>query len=368
MDKPLDRIPKAEGLSPRMIILLTTTSFLVITTVIIAVVFLQPQEIRVGSGVPGGTLAEITPPVVKVLDQNTERLRFKFADSYGTRENVAALKRGDIDIAIIYEGITPRGQIESPIRTFARLYANPLHVIASEASGIVRFEDINRRHRLAIPPSGVASHKRARDVLELYGIYTATGYKLIETDDFYSAAHLLKTGRVDLAFFGGAIPIPAINNYFQEDATRFRFVTLLAAEAIVVRKPQYETFSIPARSYMGSPPFPREDISTIASIASLVGRTDLEERVGEDSIYKMTEALFNNRSYLVSRFPYLHKMSQNWSPQEPEYPLYEGSTNYYLRDEPIVWDKVTLYVSSFFSVIFLVLTIINYTASRRSRR
>lgn len=363
----MHRSPKAHGLNPRLAILLTITSFLMISTLLTAVVMLRPQHIRVGNGVPGGTLAEITPSIVEALDENTERLRFEFAESYGTNENIARLKSGHIDIAIVYEGIIPPLVLDPDLRTFARLYVNPLHIIATENSAIQRLEDISRTHRIGIPPSGVASHKRAKDVLGHYGIYPSSGYNLIETDDFLTAAHLLKTGQLDMAFFGGAIPIPAINNYFEYDAERFRFVSVGASKAIAMRKPQYSVFTIPAMSYRGSPPFPREHVVTIASVASLVGRTDLEERIGESAIYGMTKALFDARSYLVNRHPYLQKMSESFSAEEPEYPLFEGSKNYYGRNRPIVWDKVALFVSSLFSLIFLIVTIMTFAAGRAHR-
>jgi TRAP-type uncharacterized transport system substrate-binding protein len=180
------------------------------------------------------------------------------------------------------------------------------------------------------------------------------------------AAHLLKTGQVDLAFFGGAIPIPAIHNYFRPDASRFRFVSIGASKAIAMRNHQYTVFSIPAMGYIGNPPFPRKDIETIASVASLVGRVGLEDELGEGTTYRMTKALFDSRSYLVNKHPYLQEMSESFSSAEPEYPLFEGSADYYSRNRPIVWDMVTLYVSSVFSLIFLILTVASYVTTRKT--
>jgi TRAP transporter TAXI family solute receptor len=351
-------------LSPRLTILFTITSFLLVFSLIVAIDQFRVTTIRVGSGIPGGTLAEITPSVVEILNTGLEGARFEIVDSLGTRENIKMLKSGRIDIAIIYEGIIPRTMLNSELRTFARLYVNPLHVIASKASGITKFDDINREHRIGIPPKKAASYKRSNDVLGHYGIYDAIGFDVLEFDNFLAGAHMLRTGNLDIAFFGGAIPIPSIENYFVEDARQFRFIPIDASKALSIRYP-YTVSIIPAMSYMGRPPFPRDDIVTIASVASLVGRADLEESLEKGEVYKMTKALFDSRSYLINQFPYLSKMSERFSSEKPEHPLFDGSADYYNRNQPIVWDAITLYISTSFSLIFLVLTLSTFIAGRR---
>lgn len=353
------------GPSHGWIFLPAATSVLIILWLIIVINQSREFTIRVGSGVPGGSLAEITPAVVEVLDAELEGVRFEIVDSLGTRENVEMLKNGRIDIAIIYEGIKPRTTPNSSLRTIARLYVNPLHVIASRASGIRKFEDIDKKHIIGIPPNRVASYKRALDVLDHYGISIPKGYKILEFDNFYVGADELKTGNMDIAFFGGAIPIPSVEKYFVGDASQFRFVPISASKAISMRYPAYRVFTIPAMSYLGSPPFPRGEIVTIASVASLVGRSDLEEKLGKSKFYRMTKALFDSRSYLVNQYPYLNKMSDKFSSEETEHPLFNGSAGYYARNRPIVWDLVTLWVSSIFSLLFLFITLISYASARR---
>ncbi len=323
------------GPSHGSIFLPAATSVLIILWLIIVINQFREFTIRFGSGVPGGSLAEITPAVVEVLDAELEGARFEIVDSLGTRENVEMLKNGRIDIAIIYEGIKPRTTPNSSLRTIARLYVNPLHVIASRASGIRKFEDIDKKHIIGIPPNRVASYKRALDVLNHYGIGIPNGYKILEFDNFYVWANELKTGNMDVTFFGGAIPIPA-----------------------------YRVFTIPAMSYLGSPPIPREDIVTIASVDSLVGRSDLEEKLGKSKLYRMTKALFDSRSYLVNRYPYINNMSDKFSSKQTEHPLFNGPAGYYARNRPIVWDLVTLWVSSIFSLIFLFITLISHASAR----
>lgn len=77
MDPHAGRRSTEDGLSPRMTILLTTTSFLVVLSLIIGVSLFRVQTLRVGSGVPGGTLEEVTPSVVRILSSATNRVRFE---------------------------------------------------------------------------------------------------------------------------------------------------------------------------------------------------------------------------------------------------------------------------------------------------
>jgi hypothetical protein len=81
-----------------------------------------------------------------------------------------------------------------------------------------------------------------------------------------------------------------------------------------------------------------------------------------------TKALFDSRSYLITEHPYLQHMSERFSKEEPEYPLFDGATDFYNRYRPIAWDMVTLYVSTVFSLLFLSLTVISFVAGKRRGR
>ena len=118
-------------------------------------------------------------------------------------------------------------------------------------------------------------------------------------------------------------------------------------------------------SYLGNPPFPDTETLTIASYASLVGRSEVKESLGNSKLFRMTEALFKSRGYLINKYPYLASMTESFSSGYPEYPLYDGSIDYYSRNKPIAWDLVTLWVSSMFSLIFLVITIISFLHGKR---
>lgn len=351
-------------LSAKLTLLLTATSILMVFSLVAALNLFKVTTVRVGTGVPGGTLAQITPSVVEILNKGLDGIRYEIVESKGTPENIKNLKSNLIDIAIIYEGIIPRTKLNTELRTFARLYMNPLHVIASKASEITQFEHMSREHRIGVPPENAASHKRSLDVLAHYGIYKATGFKVEEFPDFLAGVHMLRTGNLDIAFFGGAIPIPSIEDAFVEDARLYQFIPIDASNALSLRYP-YVVTTIPAMSYMGNPPFPRVDVVTIASVASLVGRAGIEEELGEGKMYKMTKALFDSRSYLVNLHPYLSHMSERFSSEEPEHPLYDGSASYYNRNQPIVWDAITLYTSTLFSLIFLGLTWYTFIVGRR---
>ena len=91
-------------------------------------------------------------------------------------------------------------------------------------------------------------------------------------ESWNGAAIMLRKGDVDLAFFGGGVPVSAVAKHLLEGASHYRFIPIDFAEAIELRFPPMSVFLIPAGSYQANPPFPQTDIKTIATTASLVGR------------------------------------------------------------------------------------------------
>lgn len=131
--------------------------------------------------------------------------------------------------------------------------------------------------------------------------------------------------------------------------------------------PPYVTFTIPAGTYNTNPVFPATDVNTIASYVALVGRFDVSAEIGSDYLYRITKALFDYKSRLVSKHPDLASMKEDFE-TAPQFPLYEESAQYYDRDEPFPWSGPSFYVSTILAVLSLAVALRSAYVEYRTRK
>ena len=357
--------------SPRRHVNSILIGLTIVSIIISTAIFISTTKeiiLHAGKGSRGGTIEKVIEVVRDVIEKDVQNIKIQLIETGGTLENIERLKaskiertsKGDlrrIDLSLISEGTNPHIEKRPLIKTLARMYVNPLQIIARKDSKIEKLSEVGEGHRIGIPPKKSASYNRTEIILEHYNLKNLPGIHYVIAESWNGAAIMLRKGDVDLAFFGGGVPVSAVAKHLLEGASHYRFIPIDFAEAIELRFPPMSVFLIPAGSYQANPPFPQTDIKTIATTASLVGRTDLVERIGNDKLYKIVEALHGNKSYMVNRFPAIDQMTEEFAIDNPEHPLFSAAAEYHNRNKPVDWDRYTFLVSSLFSIIFLILSI-----------
>ena len=345
--------------------LLLLTLVLVYITWFFGNSYFEVISLKAGGGAPGGTIRGAIRNVRDVIEKEVRNVDIEIVDTGGTLENLERLNAGPqenmpdgspkrIDLAIISEGTAPVISGVPIIRTFARLYVNALQVVALRSAEIHTLSDISKNHVVVLPPEKSGSNRRAEIVLTHYNLMRPE-WELRRATSFDNAADLLRKDQAHLAFFGGDVPVRAIANHLRESAELYQFVPIEVAAALETRYPPFFQFTLPAGIYSANPLFPTEDIITIATYCSLVGRSNLEEELGSQYVYEMTKALFKSKSVLVSKHPGMAVMTEG--PTTPENPMFPSAIRYYLRDRPTDWSRLGFWISMPSSCLFFLITV-----------
>jgi TRAP transporter TAXI family solute receptor len=333
----------------------------------------RPIRVRIGTGPKGGSMLESIRIIGGVWQKDIARLKVEQVPTEGTNEHLARLREaGDrhIDLALVTEAPDQFLQIDPGLRAIGRVFENPLEIIARKTSGIQKLSDIKSGHRIALPPRTAGSWVRVEILLKHYHLNDEPGVVFLESTTIDEVAQKLRDNRADVGFFGGAFPLPAVATELREGANNYNFVDVEYANAIAVSYPPFFAAKIPAGTYSANPPFPERDIVTIGSHITLVGDKSLEQRIGTQMLYEMTESLFENRSYLARQYSGLSRMSEDLGKSRGGYPFFTGAEKYYERDKPINWGAWSFAGTAAGLVVAMLMLIIELrrkTFGRRSK-
>ena len=168
----------------------------------------------------------------------------------------------------------------------ATLYPETIQIIASKDSGIKTVEDLAGKH-VAVGSPGSGTEANAVQILAAYGL-TKDDLGAADPLSFKEAAEGLKNKQIDAAFITAGFPTSAVT-----EVSTVRDVTIVSVDKIdelSAKYPFYIGQTIPAGTYKGQD----EDITTVAVMAMLAVRGDLDEEV----VYQCTKAILEGTDEL----------------------------------------------------------------------
>jgi TRAP transporter TAXI family solute receptor len=331
--------------------------------------------IRLATGPKGGTSEVCAALLAKAWQQDVPGITVKLVDvggsidsleRFGRRPATSALAIVDepIDLAILTELPWPPKVDDPDLRSIARLYVNPLEVIATKASQLNRLGEVRDGHRIALAGRLTGSSRRVEVLLQHYRFISRPGIAKVSSETVDEVAQKLRTGAADIGFFGGALPLPAVEDQLLEGQDRYQFVEIEFAAAIAGRFPPLFEYTIPTAAYWANPPFPDRDILTVASHMTLVGAADLETRIGRHLTYELTASIYRNRGTFAAKLPAMQTLNENTSTKAPYYQLFAGADLFYQRREPFNWAPLSFALSFVGLVVSLVFSILGLRQRR----
>lgn len=255
-------------------------------------------------------------------------LRCTVESTGGSVFNANALKRGDLELAIVqsdfqaaaYEGVDPFEGAFPEMRSLFSLYGEPAQIMVRADAGIDSFADlVGKRVNVGDPGSGT------RAMVDLILPYTG-----LSIDDFALVSELasaeqasaLCDNRIDAAFWAAAMP-----NGSTQEATATCGVKVLAIdepwlEEFLAANSSYSRDMVPAGLYPGVD----EGIPTFGARATVVTRADLSD----DAAYEIVKSVFE----ALDEFKQLHPALANLQPEfmatgALTAPLHPGAEKYY---------------------------------------
>lgn len=251
----------------------------------------SPTDLSLLTGGTGGTYFPLGGEIATSIQDNTDIESANAQSSGASVENMQTLQAGDADIAFTQTDIAAYatkgelmfedGKVDN-VQAIGTLYPETIQVVTLKESGITSIEDLKGK-KVSVGAPGSGTYANAEQVLEVHGI----------TMDDIDAQHLafdestegIQDGNIDAAFITSGTPTGAV-----EGLSAVKPVNILPIEQDMIDKliekyPYYAKDTIKSGTYGLE-----EDTTTVAVLAMLVARSDLDE----EYVYNITKAIFDN--------------------------------------------------------------------------
>lgn len=271
--------------------------------------------IVMGTGDLTGVYYPTGGAICRLLNKDRDRhgIRCAVESTQGSTYNLNALRRGELDLAIVqpdwlYHGVKGSSifAIQGPdksLRTILNLHTEALTIVARRDSGIETFEDLKgKKVNLGNPQSG------QRRTMDLILSTLGWDYGDFEVASELSASEMseaLCSGRIDAFVYIVGHPNASVS-----EATTFCDSKIIPLPGELIERfsslyPFYSAGEISGALYRGNP----DSVATITLTARLVATDAVSDSVG----YELSKILFENFDQLKQMHPALQRLSRSRS-------------------------------------------------------
>jgi len=276
----------------------------------------------------GRVMTPLSAALSKVLPEHyPARLEVQKINKSGDYPRL--LQAGQIELAMVQTDLAyvayTQGLSESPqpmrkLRGVAVLYTTPLHLLATEASGIRKAADV-RGKRIYAGLAGSPTEFTVTMTLEGLGLSTSDVQIERLADDVLVES--LRSGKLDAVFYRGNDPYPLIQDMMKVPGVSFISMSRNEIETIRVHHPFLRSTSIPAGMYGD-----HAEIETVGGDMLLACRSDLPDEL----VYWVTRTLFESLPELADSLPSLRRLDPDHVQASP-IPLHPGAARFYRERE-----------------------------------
>lgn len=189
------------------------------------------RYIVIGTGGTGGVFYPYGGGLAKLLSEKLPETQATAEVTGGSVDNVKLLAKGDAEIGFAtvdsaFDGFKGQDAYQDvgpqKIATLAVLYPSVFHTVASKASGIKTVADIKGK-RASVGSSGSSTESIADRVMAAAGLDPK---KDVTRDNLGVAesVNALKDGKIDVFFWIGGLPTPAVKDLVSTNAADVTFV------------------------------------------------------------------------------------------------------------------------------------------------
>lgn len=246
-------------------------------------------------------------------ERNRHGIRCAVESTQGSTYNLSALRRGELDLAIVQPDwlyhaamgssiFAPQGANKG-LRTLLNLHSEALTIVARKDSGIESFDDLKgKKVNLGNPESG---QRRTMDLILSTLGWSYNDFEVASELSASDMSEALCSGRIDAFVYIVGHPNASVS-----EATTFCESKLIPLPEKLIRKfsslyPFYSEGEIDGALYRGNP----NPVPTITLTASLIA----SEAVSDMAAYELSKVLYENFDRLKQMHPALQGLSQDRS-------------------------------------------------------
>lgn len=285
------------------------------------------DQLSIATGGTGGTYFPVGGGLAEIVNAHVEGYSATAEVTGASVENMGLIATGDADLAIgladtVTQAYTGTGRFDGQqlpmVRGLASLYANMVHIVALESSGITSLEDLKGK-RVSIGAPGSGTEVNTNAILEANGI----SYDDLDEQrlNFNETADALANGDIDAGFWSVGAPTSSILNL----ATTQDIVILALSDAELAAASEanstFATTTLPGGSYNGV-----DDDITVLGIPNVL---TVSSEMSDDLAYALTKAMFENIAELQAVHPAANETTIEFTMAATPIPLHPGALRYY---------------------------------------
>jgi TRAP transporter TAXI family solute receptor len=288
---------------------------------------LAQDQLSIATGGTGGVYYPMGGGLAELINTHVEGYSATAEVTGASVENMGLIATGDADIAFAladtvqqaYEGTARfEGQQLDMIRGLASVYANMVHIVALQSSGIATLEDL-RGKRVSVGAPGSGTEVNAEAILSANGIT----YDDIEEQrlNFNETADALANGDIDAGFWSVGAPTSSIlnlattNDIVIIELTEEQFAAAQGADSTFART------TLPGGTY--------EDAAEDLAVLGIPNVLVVSSEMPDDLAYAITKAMFDNIADLQAVHPAANETTVEFTMVATPVPLHPGAIRYY---------------------------------------
>lgn len=285
------------------------------------------EQLSIATGGTGGVYFPMGGGLAEIINAQVDGYSATAEVTGASVENMGLIATGDADLALaladtVQQAYSGTGRFEGQqlpmVRGLASMYANMIHIVALEGSGITSLADL-RGKRVSIGAPGSGTEVNAGAILAANGIT----YDDIDEQrlNFNETADALANGDIDAGFWSVGAPTSSILNLATTNG-----VTLIAlsdAEMAAARAadPAFAVTTLPGGTYPGVD----ADLQVLGVPNVLV----VSSEMSDDLAYAITSAMFENIADLIAVHPAANETTVPFTMTATPIPLHPGAIRYY---------------------------------------
>ncbi|MBV0914240.1 TAXI family TRAP transporter solute-binding subunit [Anianabacter salinae] len=288
---------------------------------------LAQDQLSIATGGTGGVYYPMGGGLAEVINTHVKGYSATAEVTGASVENMGLIATGDADLAIgladtvaqAYGG-TGRfdGQQLSMVRSLGSLYANMIHIVALEGSGITTLDDL-RGKRVSIGAPGSGTEVNTAAILEANGIT----YDDIDEQrlNFNETADALANGDIDAGFWSVGTPTSSILNLATTQNITIIALNEAQLAAAMAADATFALTTLPGGTYTGV----AEDI-TVLGIPNVL---TVSSEMSDDLAYAITRAMFENIADMQAVHPAANQTTVEFTLAATPVPLHPGAIRYF---------------------------------------
>ncbi|MBF0374247.1 MAG: TAXI family TRAP transporter solute-binding subunit [Alphaproteobacteria bacterium] len=287
------------------------------------------RTLVMGTGEVSGFHYPVGGAICRLLgkDRASHGLRCLVEPSAGSQGNLAALKSGDVDLALVQsrvqalaiEGGEGFDQPMDELRALMSLHSESVVVLAGRDGPIKGLADLKGR-KVNLGRPGSFQRAMADELLKGLGWTTATLGAALEIEAGQQLRALCE-GRTEAVIVTAVHPAPEIGRAIAECGARLVDMGGPAVAKVAAARPWLAPAAIPAAAY-GT----KGDVETFGTRATLVATT----RLSEPEAYAVVKAVLENLEPFGAMLPLLGQLDRDGMAVDGlTAPLHEGAARYF---------------------------------------